>query len=159
MKSLIAATFGVTFPQRWQGGALEWVKTSSSCKCWQAEGGLKLSRKSLEWWAGKQKTGVLSGDLDHGFWLELSVGVQAEVFSCVWMRLLSLLMGKIILGQFRGSDWRQSLFSFAEWVLGRPVSFIGTAINLLLESFLLKNTVYKQLSAPKRREMYSLLIE
>lgn len=57
------------------------------------------------------------------------------------------------------SDWRQSLFSFAEWNLGRSVSVIGTAINLLLESFLLKSTVYKQLSAPKRREMYSLPIE
>lgn len=70
-----------------------------------------------------------------------------------------MLMGKIILGQFCGSDWRQSLFSFAEWDLGRPVSFIGTAINLLLESFLLKNRVYKQLSTPKRREIYSVLIE
>lgn len=57
------------------------------------------------------------------------------------------------------SDSRQSLFSFAEWGLGRAVSLIGTAISFLLGSFLLKNTVYKQLSAPKRRKMYSLLIE
>lgn len=46
------------------------------------------------------------------------------------MRALSLLMGKIILDNcVEVSDWRQSLFSFAEWDLGRAVSFIGTAIN------------------------------
>lgn len=85
MKSLITATFEVSFPQRWQGGALEWVKTSSSCKCWQAEGGLKLSAKSLEWWAGKQKAGVLSADLGHGFWLELTTGlVFRQKFSAVF---------------------------------------------------------------------------
>lgn len=56
------------------------------------------------------------------------------------------------------SDWRQSLFSFAEWDLGRAVSSIGTAANFLLGSFLLKNMVYKQLSTHKRRDMYSLLL-
>lgn len=59
------------------------------------------------------------------------------------------------------NPWRivwQSLFSFAEWDLGRAVSSIGTVINFLLGRFLLKNMVYKQLSTPKRRDVYSLLI-
>lgn len=51
MKSLTTATFGVSFPQRWQRGVLEWVKTSSSCKCWQAEGGLNCQESH---WNGEQ---------------------------------------------------------------------------------------------------------
>lgn len=55
MKSLITATFGVSFPQRWQRGALEWVKTSSSCKCWQAEGGLNCQESHRNGEQGSRK--------------------------------------------------------------------------------------------------------
>lgn len=164
MKSLITATFGVSFPQKWQGGALEWVKASSSCKRWQAEGGLKLSGKSLEWWAGKQRKLEFSVVI----WNMIS-GWSSPLNWCLGTSFQLCLDEDALFAYGENNPWRivwksgtggRACFpSFAEWDLGRAASFTGTAINFLLGSFLLKNTVYKQLSTPKRKEMYSLLIE